>query len=139
MGGGALRQCFWPPPLSLSLAQIESTSTVPKKLSEIVKKMATIILRKKDASDEAISIALQMTHIAWNYADEEYRDEPGYIQGIQELNQLIPPVKKEFITDNAESLIDTLMKYKKKHHRGDKRAIFFCEYKGGNVKVTWRQ
>jgi uncharacterized protein YcbK (DUF882 family) len=111
---------------------------VPKKLSEIAKKMATSILRKKDASAEAISIALQMTHIAWNYADEEYKDEPGYVQGIQELNKLMRPIKKEFIMDDAESLIDTLMKYKKKHHQSDKRAIFFCEYRDGNVKVTWR-
>jgi hypothetical protein len=111
---------------------------VQKKLSEIAKKMATSLLRKKDASSEAVSIALQMTHIAWNFADEDCMDDPGYIQGIQEINKLMPPVKKEFITDDVKKLIGRLVEYKKKHHPSDKRTIFSCEYKDGNVKVTWR-
>jgi hypothetical protein len=112
--------------------------TVPKKLSEIAKKMAMTVLGNKNASPDAISIALQITHIAWNYADEDYKDEPGYIYGIQDINKLILPVKKEFVIQDVEQLIERLMEYKRKHFPNDKRTIFSCKHEKGNVKVTWR-
>ncbi|MDZ7621656.1 MAG: hypothetical protein U5O69_04320 [Candidatus Competibacteraceae bacterium] len=109
-----------------------------KKLSDIAKKMAASILRRKNASPEAVSIALQMTHIAWNYADEDYREEPGYIQGIQEIEKSILPVKEEFVMDDIEKLIERLMKHKRDYYPNDQRVIFSCEYQDGNVKVLWR-
>jgi hypothetical protein len=109
-----------------------------KKLSDIAKKMATSVLRRKNASPEAVSIALQMVHIAWNYADEDYREEPGYIQGIQEIEKSILPVKEEFVMDDMEKLIERLMKYKRGHYPNDQRVIFSCEYQEGSVKVLWR-
>jgi len=115
-----------------------SKNTMAKKLSDIAKKMATSVLRRKNASPEAVSIALQMTHIAWNYADEDYREEPGYIQGIQEIEKSILPVKEEFVMDDMEKLIERLMKYKRDHYPNDQRVIFSCEYQDGNVKVLWR-
>jgi hypothetical protein len=112
---------------------------VPKKLSEIAIKMAKTILQNKDASPEAISTALQVVHIAWNYAGEEdYKDEPGYINGLQEVNRMVAPLKMEFITDNAEALVERLIKFKEKNYRNDKRAIFSCAYENGNVRVTGR-
>lgn len=111
---------------------------MPTKLSEIAIKMAKSILHKKDASPEAVSIALQIFHIAWNYADEDYKDEPGYIQGIEEINALMSPIRREFITDDAESLIGRLMEYKQKHYKNDTRTIFSCEYKNGSVRVAGR-
>ena len=115
-----------------------SKNTMAKKLSDIAKKMATSVLRRKDASPEAVSIALQMTHIAWNYADEDYREEPGYIQGIQEIEKSILPVKEEFVMDDMEKLIERLMKHKRDHYPNDQRVIFSCDYQDGNVKVLWR-
>ena len=112
---------------------------MPQKLSEIAIKMAKAILQKKDASPEAVSTAMQVVHIAWNYADEEdYKDEPGCIHGLQEINGMIPQIKKELITDNAEDLVERLIKFKKKNYRNDKRTIFFCRYENGNVRVTGR-
>jgi hypothetical protein len=105
-----------------------------RKLSDIAKKMATGVLRRKNASPEAVSITLQMTHIAWNYTDEDYREEPGCIQGVQEIEKSILPVKEEFVTDD----IKKLMKHKSDHYPNDQRAIFSCEYQDGNVKVLWR-
>ena len=112
---------------------------MPQKLSEIAIKMAKAILQKKDASPDAVSTALKVVHIAWNYADEEdYKDEPGYIYGLQEVNGMMGPIKKELITDNAEDLVERLIKFKKKNYRNDKRTIFSCTYENGNVRVIGR-
>ncbi|NCC62363.1 MAG: hypothetical protein EOM12_15800 [Verrucomicrobiae bacterium] len=112
---------------------------MPQKLSEIAIKMAKAILQKEDASPEAVSTALQVVHIAWNYADEEdYKDEPGCIHGLQEVNGMMPPIKKELITDYAEDLIEIPIKFKKKNYRNDKRTIFSCTYENGSVRVTGR-
>ena len=101
--------------------------------------MVKAVLKKKDASPEAVSTALQLVHIAWNYADEEdYKDEPGYIHGMQEVNGMIPLVKSELITDNAEDLVERLIKLKQKNYKHDKRTIFSCAYENGNVTVTGR-
>jgi ABC-type Zn uptake system ZnuABC Zn-binding protein ZnuA len=115
-----------------------SKNTMTKKLSDIAKKMAASILRRKNASPEAVSIALQMVHIAWNYAGEDYREEPGYIHGIQEIEKSILSVKEEFVMDDLEKLIERLMKHKSDHYPNDQRVIFSCGYQDGNVKVLWR-
>jgi hypothetical protein len=111
---------------------------VRKKLSEITKKMAESILKKKNASPEAISLALELTHIAWNYADEDYRDEPGYIYGLQQIEKTMPLVGEEFVIQDCEELAERLIKYKRRYFPDDKRTIFSCRYEKGNVKVTWR-
>lgn len=109
-----------------------------KNLSEIAKRMAESILNNKNTSPQALSVALDITHIAWNYADEDYKDDPGYIYGIQEINKLMPSVKEEFIIGNGKELIESLMRHKRRHFPNDKRTIFSCKYEKGNVKVTWR-
>lgn len=111
--------------------------TVKEKLSKIVKDMADSIL-KKHASSQAISIALQITHIAWNFAHEVYREEPGYIYGINEVAESMYSIKDEFVLQDVDQLAERLMKYKIKHHRNDKRTIFTCEFINGNIKVTWK-
>ena len=112
---------------------------MPQKLSEIAIKMAKAILQKKDASPEAVSTALQVVHIAWNYADEEdYKDEPGSIHGLQEVNRMMTPIKRELVTDNAEDLVERLIEFKKINYRNDKRTMFSCTYENGNVRVRGR-
>ncbi|NEX22312.1 hypothetical protein G3480_18720 [Thiorhodococcus mannitoliphagus] len=111
-------------------------NTVPEKLSSIVKKMATSVLRKKDASPKAIAIALEMTHVAWNFADEDYMEEPGYIHGVREIEESMSSLKDEFIEDDAEKLIEKLIKHKRDKYPKDRRTIFLCEYKDGNIKVN---
>ena len=108
-----------------------------KKLSDIVKKMAMTVLVKKKASPNAVYVALQLTHIAWNYADEDYMDEPGYIFRMEDINKMILPVKDEFVKPNVKQMLESLMEYKRKHYPKDKRTIFSCKYEKGNVKITW--
>lgn len=100
--------------------------------------MAESILKKKNASPEAISVALQLTHIAWNYADEDYRNEPGYIYELQEIETIIPSIKEEFVIQNCEELVEKLIEYKQRYFSSDKRTIFSCKYEKGNVKIAWK-
>jgi hypothetical protein len=109
-----------------------------KKLSGIVKEMAQQILCRKDSSLEAIGVAIKIVHIAWNFAHEEYKDEPGYTFGIKEIQERIGSVKNELISDNVEGMAEKLMAYKLKNYRTDKRIIFICEFKNRNVRVSWR-
>jgi hypothetical protein len=111
---------------------------VEQQLSKIVKNMADSIVVNKNASPQAISVALQIAHIAWNFVHEEYEEEPGYIHGIVETQESMRSVKSDFITQDAADLIARLMKYKLRHHPNDKRGIFACEYEKGKVKATWR-
>jgi hypothetical protein len=83
-----------------------------KKLSGIVKEMAQQILCRKDSSLEAIGVAIKIVHIAWNFAHEEYKDEPGYTFGIKEIQERIGSVKNELISDNVEGMAEKLMAYK---------------------------
>ena len=108
------------------------------KMSAIVKEMAQQILLRDNASREAIDVAINIVHIAWNFAHEDKDDEPGYIYGIKEMQERIGAVKNEFISDNVEELTEKLMRYKLKKHPNDKRTIFTCEFKNGNIKVTSR-
>jgi hypothetical protein len=68
-----------------------------KKLSGIVKEMAQQILCRKDSSQEAIGVAINIVHIAWNFAHEEYKDEPGYTFGIKEIKERIGLVLLPFV------------------------------------------
>ena len=117
---------------------MQRRNTVSEKLSSIVEKMATSVLRNKDASPKAVTLALEMTHIAWNFADEDYREEPGYIHGIQEMGKSMSLLKKEFIDNDPEKLIEMLIKIKREDYPNDKRTIFSVEYRDGNVKINWR-
>lgn len=109
-----------------------------KKLSEIAKSMAESIL-VKNASPKAIPVALQFVHIAWNFADEDYMNEPGYMHGLQEMKELILPVRKQFVIQDCEKIIEKLIEHKKKYYSDDTRLIFSCKYEKGNVKVVWKE
>ncbi len=108
------------------------------KMSAIVKEMAQQILLRDNSSRNAIDVAINIVHIAWNFAGEDKDDDPGYIYGIKEMNERIVSVKNEFISDNVEGLTEKLMRYKLKKYPNDKRIIFTCEFKNGNIKVTSR-
>ena len=92
----------------------------------------------KNASPEAISVALQLVHIAWNYAGEDCRNEHGYIYGLQEIEKIIHPIYNEFAINNCEKIVENLIEYKQKYFSSDRRIIYSCEYEKGNVKITWK-
>ena len=109
-----------------------------KKLSEIAKELAKVILRKRNASPEAVGLALKLVQLAWNLAHDDYKEEPAYTYGIEEIQRLLSPVAKELMSENAEYLTEVLMKYKLKHYASDRRLIFSCKLDNGSVKVIWR-
>ena len=61
-------------------------------MSAIVKEMAQQILLRDNSSREAIDVAINIVHIAWNFAHEE-KDEPSYTYGIKEMQERIDSVK----------------------------------------------
>ena len=108
-----------------------------KNLSNIVIEMAQQILCKKDSSPVAIDVAANIAHIAWNFAHEKYKDEPGYIFSVKELQERIGSANNELISEDVEKMTKILMIYKLKNHPNDRRNIVLCEVKNGNVCVTF--
>ncbi|MFI3198313.1 MAG: hypothetical protein QX196_08340 [Methylococcaceae bacterium] len=108
-----------------------------KKLSNIVIEMAQQILGKKNPSSAAIDVAVNMVHIAWNFAHEKYQDEPGYIFSVKEIQERMGSANNELISENAAEMTKILMLYKLEHYPNDKRNIVLCEVKNGEVLVTF--
>ena len=111
----------------------------PRKMSEIMKKMAGLLLRDPDAipSTEAAHIALMFANIAWNetvglnHAREDYRSAWETIEAEN------PEMWSEFKSNDVEAMIDELVRFKKKHYPDDKRRILICGMPNGNVRVEW--
>jgi len=108
-----------------------------KKLSNIVIEMAQQILGKKNPSSAAIDVAVNMVHIAWNFAHEKYQDEPGYIFSVKEIQERMGSANNELISEDAEEMTKILMLYKLKKYPNDRRNIVLCEVKNGDVCVTF--
>lgn len=108
-----------------------------KNLSNIIKEMVQQILCKKDSSQAAIDIAVNIAHIAWNFAHEKYKDDPGYIFSVKEIQKRIGSVNSELISEDVEKMTKILMIYKLKNYPNDRRNIVICEVKNGNVCVTF--
>jgi hypothetical protein len=106
-----------------------------KKLTDIVIKMAQQILNEKNPSPIAIGIAVNIVHIAWNFAHKNYKDEPGYIFSVKEVQEQISSTNNDLISDDAEKMTKLLMLYKLENYPNDKRNIVICEVKNGEVCV----
>lgn len=107
-----------------------------KSLSNIVIEMAQHILCKKDSSPAAIDVAANIVHLTWNFAHKKYKDEPGYIFSVKEIQGRISSANNELISEDAEKMTKMLMLYKLKNYPNDKRNIILCEVKNGNICVT---
>jgi hypothetical protein len=107
-----------------------------KNLSNIVIEMAQQILCNKNPSPTAIDIAVNIVHIAWNFAHEKYKDEPGYIFSVKEIQERMGSANNELISEDVEKMTKTLMLYKLKNYPKDKRNIVLCNVKNGEVCVT---
>jgi hypothetical protein len=106
-----------------------------KNLSDIVIKMANQIICEKNPSPTAIGIAVNIVHIAWNFAHQNYKEEPGYIFSVKEIQEQISSTNNDLISDDAEKMTKLLMLYKLKNYPNDKRNIVVCEIKNGDVCV----
>lgn len=107
-----------------------------KNLSNIVIEMAQQILSKKNCSPESIDIAVNIVHVAWNFSHEKYKDDPGYIFSVREVQERIGSENNELISNDVENMTKILMNYKLKKYPNDRRNIIICEFKNGNVSVT---
>jgi hypothetical protein len=107
-----------------------------KSLSNIVIEMAQQILCKSDSSPSAIDVAVNIVHIAWNFAHKKYKDEPGYIFSVKEIQERIGSAKNELISEDVEKMTKILMIYKLENYPNDRRNIILCEIKNGNICVT---
>ncbi len=108
-----------------------------KNLSNIVIEMAQQILCKKNPSPGAIDVAVHTVHIAWNFAHRKYKDEPGYMVSVKEVQELMGSANNELISENAEEMTKILMLYKLENYPNDKRNIVLCDVKDGEVRVTF--
>ena len=108
-----------------------------KNLSNIVLEMAQQILCKNNSSPAAIDVAVNIVHIAWNFAHEKYKDEPGYNFSVKEIQERIGSANNELISEDAEEMTKILMLYKLKKYPNDRRNIVLCEVKNGDVRVAF--
>ena len=113
------------------------TDMKEKNLSNIVLEMAQQILCKNNSSPAAIDVAVNIVHIAWNFAHEKYKDEPGYNFSVKEIQERIGSANNELISEDAEEMTKILMLYKLKKYPNDRRNIVLCEVKNGDVRVAF--
>ena len=107
-----------------------------KNLSNIVIEMTQQILCKRYSSPSAIDVAANIIHIAWNFAHKKYKDEPGYIFSVKEIQERISSANNGLISEDVDKMTKILMLYKLENYPNDKRNIILCEVKNGNVSVT---
>jgi hypothetical protein len=97
----------------------------------------TILVSQKEPSNEALHVALLLSHVAWNRAigspmGFSYRDV---------LNQFLAMNRrlwKELKSNKAGKLIDLLIEYKNVNHPDDRREITSCgTTTRGTVRVMW--
>jgi hypothetical protein len=112
---------------------------MPKKLSEMMKKMSERLLRNPDdvPSSEAAHVALFFANVAWNecvgldHARDEYRNVWETIEAEN------PELWNEFKSNDIDAMIDELVKYKQKHFPDDRRRILTCGIPDGTIRVEW--
>ncbi len=107
-----------------------------KNLGNIVIEMAKQILSEKNHSPVTLDIAVNIVHIAWNFAHKNYNDEPGYMHSVKEIQGRISSANNELISDDVGEMTKILMIYKLKTYPKDKRNIVICEVKNGDICVT---
>ncbi len=111
----------------------------PRKMSEIMKEMAQILLRqlRKVPSSEAAHVALLFANIAWNECVGLNRAREGYRNVWEVIEAENPELWNEFKSNDINEMIDELVRYKKDHYPDDRRRILICGMREANVHVEW--
>ena len=91
----------------------------PRKMSEIMKEMAQILLRqlRKVPSSEAAHVALMFANIAWNECVGLDRAREDYRNAWETIEAENPELWNEFKSNDINAMIDELVQYKKNHYR----------------------
>src|SRR5271157_581624 len=111
----------------------------PRKMSEIMKEMAQILLRqlRKVPSFEAAHVALMFANIAWNECVGLDRAREDYRSAWETIEAENPELWNEFKSNDINAMIDQLVRYKKTHFPDDKRRILTCGILDGKIRVKW--
>jgi hypothetical protein len=134
---GKARRVVKFPALHASLSQ----HGLDRKLSEIIKEMAVRLLKEPDGipTEPAMMAALVLAGIAWSAANGEDEVEPQ-IQRLKQLDWEGTTPWAELRSDNPNTLIAELVKYKRDNFPNDLRRIVATEMTPeGNVRVHWTE
>jgi len=114
-------------------------SDPPRKLSEIMKEMAELLLRKPSRvpSSAAAHVALLFANVAWNESVGLDHARDGYRNVWETIKAENPALWNEFKSNDINALIDELVEYKKTHFPDDQRRILTCGIPDGKVRVEW--
>ncbi len=111
----------------------------PRKMSEMMKKMAERLLRNPggEPSSEAAHVALMFANIAWNEAVGLVHARQGYRSAWEMIEAENPTMWGEFKSDDVDAMIDDLVRFKQQHYPDDQRRILTCGIPDGKVRVEW--
>lgn len=111
----------------------------PRKMSEILKEMAGLILRQrnKPPSSEAAEVALFFANVAWNESVGLDGSREGYRHVWETIETDNPELWNELTSSDINAMIDELVQYKKSHYPDDQRRILTCGSQDGNLRVEW--
>lgn len=109
------------------------------KLSEIMKDMAQLLLRKPEnvPSSEAAHVALMFANIAWNESVGMTAARDGYRKAWESIESENPQMWTEFKSNDVDAMIDELVKYKNANFPDDQRRILVCGFVKDKVHVEW--
>jgi hypothetical protein len=88
----------------------------PRKMSEIMKEMAELLLRKPSSrvpSSEAAHVALLFANVAWNESVGLDHARDGYRNVWETIEAENPALWNEFKSNDMNAMIDELVEYKK--------------------------
>jgi hypothetical protein len=110
-----------------------------RKLSEVLKEMAELLLRnpRRVPSSEAAHVALLFANIAWNECVGLDHARDGYRNVWETIEAENPELWNEFKSDDINAMIDELVRYKTARYPDDRRRILTCGIPDGKVRVEW--
>jgi hypothetical protein len=108
-------------------------------LSEIIKEMACLVLTDPERvpSSEAAHATLLFAHTAWDRATRRNGRGPDYRSVLRQFEASNPNLWNELKSSDCESLITSLVTYKRTHYPDDHRQIVVCGMRADNVRVEW--
>lgn len=118
---------------------IRARDHVMRKLSEIIKEMACVVLKDavREPSSEAAHAALLIAHVAWNRANGTATGRLAYADVLQAFENSNPGFWSELRSSDPEGLIAELVTYKEQHYGHDNRQLVVCGIRGDKVHVEW--
>jgi hypothetical protein len=111
----------------------------PRKLSEILKEMAELLLRnpRRVPSSGAAHVALFFANVAWNESVGLDQPRAASRRVWETIAADSPELWNELKSRDVNALIDELVVYKTTNYPDDHRRVLLCGIPDGNVRVEW--